>query len=265
MEQLDARRSIREALAALDLTGYETAVYLALLKEGRSNAKAIAAATDVPPTAVYPNLKSLAAKGIIQQIQGDIYEYQATKPSIALKQYFSKKHQMLQELEYDLLPELDAIMDTGDIQRQKEIVSLSSGSDAFIAILKELIDKTQKSMYIVGWRFRHIGSSKRSFAELNSLAKKGADVRIIVTNPQSRLKNVMKFHIDAGIKIRFYELKNFSIMVRDAEECKITLKSSELPERMNIHINDDDLSGFLNQYFLQLWEKSKSIDEAFPE
>ena len=70
----------------------------------------------------------------------------------------------------------------------------------------------------------------------------------------------MNAYIDAGVKIRYLSLEDFSLMVVDSSECKITLKSQDYkPNQYNIHILDTSLAKAMNSYFLDLWDDALPI------
>ena len=64
---------MEEELRKIGLTPYETKIYQVLLSYGRLGAKEIAERSKVPPTAVYPNLKSLISKNLIQKFQDPLF------------------------------------------------------------------------------------------------------------------------------------------------------------------------------------------------
>ncbi|MBI4919563.1 hypothetical protein HY837_06535 [archaeon] len=244
-----------EALRQLGLSSYEESIYYSLLKYGRSDAKELSEYSKVPPTAVYPNLKSLIQKGLIQQFEGEISEYEAIKPSIAVKNFIETKIDDLKEIEETIIPELDQLRRDNKVLQKKQVVSLSHGVDASVSITKDFISKVQKSLYILGWR----ASSGHKYTLLDELKKlKGFDVRIIITRTSVN-KELINAYKRIGIKLKYYPLQNFSVIIKDGTACKITLKSPEVKERFNILIKDEDLSSFLNKYFLTIWEKSEKI------
>jgi sugar-specific transcriptional regulator TrmB len=243
----------------LGLTGYETAVYTALLEHGRNDAKALSEYSKVPPTAVYPNLKSLIKKGLVQQLQGEVNMFEAVKPSIAIPSYLEKKAEEFSGIADGLIPKLDALMNSKEIVPKEQAVSLSYGSDASVEITKSFIYNTKKTLFILGWRFRSPGQGKLPADELKRLSRQRKDVRIIITGENPKYVELIKEFYRSGIKMKYYPIDNFSIIIKDAEECKITLKHTGTHERLNIHIKDKDFASSLNQYFISLWNKSQDI------
>jgi len=78
-------------LRALGLTHYESRIYAALLLHGRSQAKQIADRTKIGITSVYPNLKSLLNKRLIQEFKGTISVYGPLDPTKTIPSIVMKK------------------------------------------------------------------------------------------------------------------------------------------------------------------------------
>jgi sugar-specific transcriptional regulator TrmB len=248
-----------DALSRLGLAKYESAVYLALLEIGKSTAKNVAEHSAVPPTAVYPALKKLLGRGLIQEFEGDVALFEAISPSVGLSSFAKMRAKEIEEAADEIIPSLDAMLHSKEIFPQDQVVSLSYGSDASKNIMKNFIDKVGKSLFILGWKFRSTDGSRFHLAGIEKLIDKNVDVRLLMTTRDPHFKEMVLAFKKSGIPIRYYPVDNFSIIVCDANECKITLKNKALSQRLNIHIVDPDLSSFLNQYFLSLWKKSKPI------
>ena len=101
--------------------------------------------------------------------------------------------------------------------------------------------------------------------DLKKLTEKNIDFRVIITGNDHGYKEMIKEMLRLNIPVRYLPIDNFSIIINDSKECKISFKNLELPERMNLKINDPDLSSFLNQYFLSLWKKAKDIRKIIPD
>lgn len=254
-------------LKQMGLSAYEIAIYKTVLAYGKSSAKEIAEISKVPPTAVYPNVKLLVQKGLLQQIKGDIAYFEAIPPEIAVNGFMQKKVKQIEELKDSLIPKLSSLLHQKEFVRKKEPVLVSQGIGASHEIMKNFIKQAKKSLFIVGWRFR--GSKhKNVYLMLNYLKKLVADrkdVRIIITSKEPEIQLVVKEYLKAGIKVRFLPINNFSIVISDCSQCKITLKSAELQDRINMQIDDPDLSIALNDYFLQIWKKAVPIGKNFFE
>ena len=257
-----------EALRRLGLTSYEIAVYRALVEHGRLSARDVAKHSLVPPTAVYPNLRSLASKGMVQSIRGEGHEaayFEAIAPDVALPSFVERKNKEFSALASSALPELATLVNAKQLVPERQVVSLSYRPEASVAITKEFVRTAAKSLSVLGWRFRSSRSLHIPLADMKALVHRGVNVRIIVTGKEFQMREVVRSLVSAGIKVRYLPLDNFSIIVRDGVECKITLKRPRLAERLNIRIEDPDLAGFLGQYFDLLWKRAQPIPSSIPQ
>ncbi len=245
-----------KALQALGLSKYERAVYLALVQLGKTTAQALSEASKVPITAVYPNLKTLAQKGLVQKLAGDPSYFEALDAKIALHTLADRESENLMKASAEAVERLEQL-ERRERPEPQDIVELSYGFHASHQLLGELCARSQKSLHIVGWRFQTSKSKYEVLGFLREAIKNGAQVKLILTDKRPRLKQAVRNFKDAGVDIRFYPLHNFSIIVRDKKECKITLKNPGLENKLNLHITDADLCAALDDYFLGLWKKSK--------
>ena len=244
-----------DALKHFGLTGYEIKIYLSLLRQGNSSAKEISSFSGVPPTAVYPNIKSLVEKGLVKSFSGDVTRFEVVTPSVALKHLAKKKSDELFSIERSLSPQLNNLKNDR-IVKPPDPVELSRGSQASLDLSFRLIDDASKSLYIIGWGFRKVKALHRAIKLFKALGDKNIDARVIFGSRNERTEYLAKECERFGVKARYYDLNNFSMVLSDANECKITLKRSELTERVNIHIIDKHLVDAFNNYALMLWERS---------
>src|SRR3989338_6648044 len=94
-----------EDLRKLGLSPYEMKIYVALLKHGRMPAREIAEKSTVPPTAVYPNLKKLVGKNLVQKFSGENAFFEAVEPNIAIPAFIQQRKKSLEEMENKLVQE----------------------------------------------------------------------------------------------------------------------------------------------------------------
>ena len=252
-----------EILKRLGLTGYEIAVYRTLLEHGKCAAKDIAKHSSVPPTAVYPNIRSLIEKGLAQQFvgtAGTATKFEAVPPDIALPSFAQRQAKQLQSVAQQAIPVLQELQGSGELFPQRQVVSLSYGSEASTEITKGFVASAKKSFYVLGWRFRPGKPWYIPTDFFRKLRRSKVDVRMIITGKGDKMKELIKAVQDAGIPLRYYPVDNFSVIVKDGAECKITLKNRTMDQKLNISIGDPDLSSFLGQYFLSIWEKAQPVD-----
>ena len=250
-----------EELRRLGLSPYETKIYVTLLKHGRMPAREIAEKSSVPPTAVYPNLKKLVQKSLIQEFSGAVAFFEVVEPNIAIPAFLREKKKSLEEMEGKLVQQAMNLSQDKDTMALKapEVLNVSMGREASSSIYFDALKRTQKTYYILGWTFRTTGAKFAKLQHLVESKKKGIDVRIIVTGTEIKEWSILKEYMKQGIKLKYYPLNNFSLLIVDGKECKITLKNPEYDQKFNIHIKDASLSEALQSYFLGVWEKAEKM------
>lgn len=248
---------IKETLSKLGMNAYEISIYVALVEYGRMNAKEVSKQSRVPITAVYPNLRSLIEKGFIQKIDREVLLYSANDIGKAVSAYVDKRNHEINKLSSEAISQLGAIKSKKQIVKEPEIIEVSFGGAASTQLIMKMASNTKKSYYMLGWRFSTTKNMFNILNKLKELVKDKKDVRIIVTQRGKAYDDLIEHYANSGIKIRYYKMGDFSIAVRDAEECKLGVKNPELPERVNINIKNPGLSSSMQDYFLSIWDKSK--------
>ncbi len=241
------------------LTKYEAKVYITLLEYGKINARQLAKYSLVPPTAVYPSVKTLINKGLVQKFEGEVRLFGALKPDIAINTLIEEKRKELNSIKTNLIADSEAIVNQKTIEKTQEVLSISLGNEASSSVHKKMTKKTKKTYYVMGWRVFKVGRTLTFLQEYKAMMKKGIDVKVILTGRNPKKWSVIKEYLRAKIPIRYYPLENFSIVISDGKECKITLKDLKFPEKYNIHIQDPSLSEAMQTYFQSIWDKAKDV------
>ncbi|MFA6461210.1 MAG: helix-turn-helix domain-containing protein [Candidatus Woesearchaeota archaeon] len=251
---------MEKLLKEIGLNGYESKIYLVLLQYGKLDAKSVSQYSKVPPTAVYPNLKSLLEKGLIQKFEDKIASYQILPPETAISGYVEDTKKKMNKIKEEIVLISKQTFQNKIIQPRPEVVHLSQGKDTSEQIYLDALSRTEKTYYILGWTFRTVSNKYTNLHQYAAaVKKKKVDMRIIVTGTGKKMYPVIKAYQEAGIKMRYFPLENFSIFISDQKECKITLKDKAYAQRYNLQIIDPNLSKVLQQYFLDVWEKSVEI------
>lgn len=248
-----------ESFKELGLTKYEILTYTTLIKYGKLNAKNISKYSKVPPTAVYPNLKELVNKKLIQEIKGDVSLFGILPVKTALNLFVKEKEKELLEIKQKAIKYSEELLGKGEIEEKKEVMFLTYGKDSSRETYLKYFEEAKISYYILGWKLSEIGDKYNLLKGFQKLIKKKVDVRIILTGSLEKNWQIIKDYIKEGIKIKYLPLENFSIFIMDSEVCKITLKDKKLSERFNIEMLDKSLSKAMNFYFLQSWEHAKEL------
>src|SRR3989338_7597891 len=224
------------SLREIGLTDYETKVYIVILESGKLNAKEIAANSKITPTSVYPNVKNLVKKGLVQEIKGDVSFYEAIPPSKALNFFLKKKISELEESTKAIAGNLEVIYNKKSFAPSKNPILLSFGIVASSTISTEWVANAKKSVNIMGWGFHKPKNKHKILEKLKNAALRGVDVRLIITDDTNLDEKTIRLYRRKNFQIRKAPIRDFSLVICDEKECKITLKNKQLPERMNVSI-----------------------------
>ena len=242
-------------LQKLGLSPYEAKSYVALLKHGSMGGKEIAKKSGVPPTSVYRNLESLREKGFVQLLQQEPLVYRAVEPEIALTHYVNFKKVLLEEVETEAIKELNQIKETGRIDKKEEVLEVYSGREQSYEIGKRLIMEAKKEFLMIG------RGEKQSIIDLIQDLKpavaREVEVRFIITTFDEN-KELIQLLKDEGIKIKYFPLHNFSMLIKDGEESQLVVKK-EKEKRIVLKIMNKDLSQAHVDYFNSIWEKAPGV------
>lgn len=253
-----------EKLQEIGLTSYEAKIYLALLEYGRMHAREIAEKSTVPITAIYPNVKTLQEKKFLQKFSGETAQFEALPPSVAFPSYIEKRKLELDKNAKNIVQESELLLGKKKLTTEKEVLTLSLGKEASSVIYHESLKRVTNSYYILGWHFIKVRDKYGFLQDFKQAISKGVDVRIILTGPTDKEWSLIKTYQEAGVKLKYLPIENFSLVIVDENECKITLKNKAYAEKFNLHVKDQALAQAMQSYFLSMWKKAIPIEEIRP-
>jgi sugar-specific transcriptional regulator TrmB len=241
------------------LTKYESSIYEALIRCGKSTAQELSVSSRVPKTAVYPNIKKLITYNLVQEIKGDPSIFEAL-PLSAFSNFVDNKIKVFSELKDETLNSLKKIKDQSKNIVDREVLSLSRGKEASSSFYYSGFAKARRTYFILGWRFENIGDKYNLLKHFAKIVKAGVDVRLLITSPKDKVNlTLLADYREAGVAVKHIGLDNFSLVIIDGRECKITLKNQSLNDKYNIAIVDQNLSKAMNSYFLDCWSRAENI------
>ena len=245
----------------LGLTEYETKIYRELVQGQKLSAQLLAEKTTVPPTAVYPTVKTLLKKKLVQEFSGETKAFQAIKPELAIPNFIENKKKELSQMEEEVLEEIKKLKQEKTILPVKDILTLSLGQRASVSIYKDSIQKAKKSIYILGWRMHKVKDKYTFLQHFKDPIKRKVDIRLLLTGGPEKAWDLIKAYKRAGIQIKYFPLEKdkFTLFTVDGEECKITLKDKNLPDKYNLHMHDPSLANAMEIFFLDCWRKAEEI------
>ncbi|MFH1500513.1 MAG: helix-turn-helix domain-containing protein [archaeon] len=243
-------------LKKLGLNAYESQAYLTLIKYKTLAAKDIAKLSKVPPTAIYPNLKSLENKNLISLVTKDPLTYKIIDPKIGLKSFKESIKKYLDSTEEEILKEFKDIK-SPSLEEEEDFLNILKGWKQSAELVKNLISHSSKEFLLISGM-----TEKTAYVILNSVKKalkRKVDVKFIINQKPDKNKGILKEFTDLGAHIKYYPMKNFALEVRDSKESVIVLRNPKLKDRVVVHMINPDLAKAHRDYFYTIWKKSKPL------
>lgn len=155
-----------EKLKELGFNSYEAKVYLALLKKYPATGYEVSQLSDVPQSRAYDALKSLEVEGIVHSTAEKPQRYTPVSPKELTQRFKRRINSTIDYLE----KKLPAVNES-----YNEPIYNISGYDKNIEKIKEVINNTKKSLYIVVWS----ADFKALETELTSAYDRGVEIKIV--------------------------------------------------------------------------------------
>ena len=248
-------------LQKLGLSPYESKSYVALLKHGSLGGKEVAKSSGGPPTSVYRNLESLREKGFVQLLQQEPLVYRAVEPEIALTHFVNYRKVLLEEAENEAIRELNQIKETGGIGKREEVLEVYAGREQSYALGKRLILEAKTEVLMIG---RGTGQSILNLIhDLKAAVERKVEAKFIITTYDEN-KELVQLLKDEGVKVKYFPLHNFSMLVKDGEESQLVVKGEKEDKRVKeqrtvLRIKSRDLAKAHQHYFHSIWRKATSV------
>jgi sugar-specific transcriptional regulator TrmB len=243
-------------LERIGLSPYEAKCYIALLRHGSQKGKDLADLAGVPRTSVYPNLKSLEAKGFVTMMQKDPKIYQAKDPEIAINAYSESQSKILSEKAKDAIAEAKAVNKLV-LEQTEENVELLSGTGQSYKAAKLLEANTKKELLIIG-----SGSRAGSLGAVHGwidAAKRGVGVKIIFESVKE-IPEVIAQLKKHSIPVREKRFTNMALIVSDRKITHYAIKSEKLREgRIVMRVEHKDFSEAQAEFFNKLWKTARRV------
>lgn len=243
-----------EALSRFGFSPYQCRLYASLVRLGSATAHELARDSGVPYTAVYQNMDALVKRQICYAEEGRTRRFVANEPKGALLRLAEEESS---ELRAAATEASDLLLGISP-ERSLVPVSFSTGIARSHADSMRSFAEATRRIHVLGWAFK----SSSGHAVLRAAAKRakeGLDVRIITGNERLMEREAVRLACAAGVQVRYAVSEGFSFVLVDGKRCKITLKGEALPERVNVHVQDDRLATALDAYFMSLWKQARPL------
>jgi len=239
----------QSALEQLGLTGSEVKAYVALLRGGTMTANGVSRAARIPYSKVYDSLKSLHAKGWVEEQKSRPVVFTARPPDTALEELRAKQQTERKEKEQLVMDELMGIYaKTGEQERPD--LWIMRGTNEIYSRVKNLLLNCRAEL-LVALPPQVLPFMDQMEPLLGALKEKGVKSEILTSPdaPESSLKRFTKY-----AEVRTRKTMYGGGLVSDSREVVLLLAGGEqatLP--LAIWASHHGLASFAKDYFEFLW------------
>jgi len=242
-------------LREMELTEYETRIYLTLLEMGASTASRISEHANVPYSKIYEALNSLEEKGWIETQTGRPRRYYPKPPIEALETTKIRLENMVKRWERSILNELQAIYDKMEIREKPEIWILR-GKINTIAKLRDMIENAKVELMIAAPTLAE-PVMEAVIPTLKKLETLRVNLQIMVSRGvNSKLLEEMSKIADVRLRDHMFG----GGLIVDGREALLLL-GEEKPSLI-IWSDHSGLVKFAKDYFQYLWDTANKISRA---
>ena len=235
-----------------NLNIYETKVWLALLSKGIASAGEVAEISGVPRSRTYDVLESLEKRGYAKIKIGKPVKYIAVKPTEIIEKIKSNATNEAQEKIKSLsnlketkeYTELEQLYTSGiDPVRSQEITGALKGRSNILSRLKEIIESTEKEIFICTSVLDFEDKSRALIPLLEKAAKKNVKVRLALSGSSDSIK---KFAAKHAFKVKQIESKA-RIFMSDRKEILFMITPLNSEEEIGIWLNSSYFTDSLTE------------------
>jgi sugar-specific transcriptional regulator TrmB len=252
-------------LTKLGLTSTEGEVYLALLQMGSTSASAIAVATGLARTAVYPSLASLADKGLIEGGIGYGSKFAAVPPDEALSGLIAREKQTMAEREQiaDKLAEAlrdfacdnePAVDEPVQILRTRHVIN--QRLDRLTLEAERTIDVMVKAPIL-----SRTGNPAQQKSQRRGVHSRALYERAVLED--LAINQYLKGWVKAGEEARVYDgILPYKLVIFDQAVVLITLAGTPGGPSA-LFVRHEPLAKSLTEWFNLRWQEGKPLQEYF--
>jgi sugar-specific transcriptional regulator TrmB len=237
------------ALEQLGLTGSEVKAYVALLRGGTMTANDVSRAARIPYSKVYDSLKSLHAKGWVEEQKSRPVVFTARPPDTALEELRVRQQTERKEKEQLVMDELMGIYaKTGEQERPD--LWIMRGTNEIYSRVKNLLLNCRTEL-LIALPPQVLPFMDQMEPLLGALKEKGVKSEIL-TSPDASEKSLQQLSKYAEVRTR--KTMYGGGLVSDSREVVLLLAGGEqsaLP--LAIWASHHGLASFAKDYFEFLW------------
>lgn len=248
-----------DMLKEAGLTEYEAKSYIELLRYGTMQGSEVAEKSEVPKTRVYDALKSLSEKGLASKIQERPMKFSPVEPEKGLKPLYERKKNRIEHLQNEAIDSLNNLESIGEQSSVQENVDVVLGQENMFSQIFERIEDTKDE--VIALTIGRVPSKKYQL-KLREMAERGIDIRLIITQYDSEMKEQYE-SLSEVASLRYYDsTADYAILVKDQETAMINVSNTEKAEdRISIFFEVEGLAKALSEHLDDIWNEAVTIDQ----
>ena len=241
--------SAESALEQLGLTGSEVKAYVALLRGGTMTANDVSRAARIPYSKVYDSLKSLHAKGWVEEQKSRPVVFTARPPDTAIEELRARQQTERKEKEQLVMDELMRIYAKTGEQERPDLWIMRGTSEIYSRVKNLLLNC--RTELLVALPPQVLPFMDQMEPLLGALKEKGVKSEILTSPeaPESSLQQLSKY-----AEVRTRKTMYGGGLVSDSREVVLLLSGGDqaaLP--LAIWASHHGLASFAKDYFEFLW------------
>ena len=174
---LERYKKIREDLAMLNFSEYETRAYIALVSLGMSDAETVAVTAQIPRTSIYKVLDGLLRRGIVTVTEGRPRGYTAEPPRALRERIYSRLEETFDDLEM-----------IHGILREKglpQVIYTMNGRDKVLRKMGEMLDTSRERFMVSTSNVSLLRETLER--KINAAQKRGVEISLIILPGQKSI------------------------------------------------------------------------------
>ena len=253
---------LAEGLRSLGLTDYETRVYLAALHHPLSRIPEIAGSSGVPQPKVYPTVKRLLARGLLQGHLGSVNTYSALPPRDAFGPLIGELEQRASEASR-VVERLGTVHAEAEdsIGAREGRIKLFQGRQAIRRNFLELVARAESSIAIIARLPLMVRDDDQQIEEA---VARGVKVRILLEAPDDydfSSDDVFRHQKELGAESRRLPRVPLRLGLFDGRLAILPMQDTAQKSRgfMMLEVRNEGLAEGLLGIFELLWEKARPL------
>lgn len=254
--------AVTDGLRHLGLTDYEIRVYLAILQHPSSRIPEIARSSSVPQPKVYPTVKRLLERGLLESQLGPVNTYSALPPDLSFAPLIADLERRANDAGEAIAGLQHEFEAPGDSLGAREgRIKLFQGRQAIRRNFMELMGRSETSIAIVARLPLMVADDDEQVAQA---IERGVSIRILLEAPSTydfKGEPVFRRQQDLGCQQRYTPEVPLRMGIFDGRVSILPMQDSAKKAKtfMMLEVRNEGLSEGLIGVFDLLWNSAKKL------